>query len=945
MNSADQPSPSSPVELSGETLINAIRELGKELKINPVSLDQLDLNTSFDTDLGLDSLTRVEFIARIERHFRVQLSESAFSNATTPRELLREILGAGSAVNSIPEQKITSLTLDASDSSPRHAQTLTEILDWHLEVHPDRPHIQFYQDGGGGEIISYRLLNEQATAIAAGLQTRGFQFGEAAAIMLPTCPDYFYTFFGILAAGGIPVPIYPPARLNQIEDHLIRHAKILNNCAAVFLITVSEALPVARLLKSHVESLQSVVTADELRRVRSTLSRPKLAAKDIAFLQYTSGSTGQPKGVTLSHANLLANIRAMGSQLRVDSSDVFISWLPLYHDMGLIGAWFGSFYYSALLVILSPLDFLAKPERWLQAIHRHRGSLSAAPNFAYELCLKRIDPETLAGLRLDSVRAMFNGAEPVSPGTLEAFARRFAAAGLDPGALMPVYGLAECTVGLAFPPLGRGPLIDRISREQFMKQGIAVPDSECPDALQFVSCGSPIKGHEIRIVDDHGREVPDRSQGYLQFQGPSTTSGYYKNPEKTRALFDGDWLNSGDLAYIGEGEVYLTGRAKDLIIHAGRNLYPQELEERVSEVPGIRKGCVAVFGSRDPESGTEKLIVLAETRATEAQARHAIEVEINRVIVSLTGSAPDEVILASARTVLKTSSGKLRRSALKELYEKKQLGKPGRSVWRQFSSLFLSGIVPQLRRLKNTLVSGIYAGYAWIVFCILTALAWPSVVICPTFASRIRIIRFAVRTLLGLTKTPVAVKGAEHLSGLSGPCVLVCNHLSYLDGALLLMALPIHFSFVAKKELKAQLFARIFLQRIQTEFVTRFEAEKGVADSEKVTQAAHAGKNLLFFPEGTFTRVPGLRPFYMGAFKTAAETGHTLIPVVIHGTRSILRSNSWFPRHGSIRIEILPPIMSKPEDSAGDPWALAMNLRDAAREAMLHSLREPDLAA
>ncbi|MCI0653505.1 MAG: AMP-binding protein [Methylococcaceae bacterium] len=945
MNTADQPHPSSQLALSGEVLIKTIRELGNELKINPISLEKLDLDTSFDTDLGLDSLTRVEFIARIEKQFRIQLSESAFSNVTTPRELLREILGAGSAANPGPEQEFSTLTLEASDASPKNAQTLTEILDWHLQAHPDRPHIQFHQDSGDGEIISYRHLHESASAIAAGLQARGFQPGQAAAIMLPTCPDYFYTFFGILAAGGIPVPIYPPARLNQIEDHLIRHKSILNNCAAVFLITIQEALPVARLLKSHVESLESIVTATELQRNRSIPLRPKLSGQDIAFLQYTSGSTGLPKGVTLSHANLLANIRAMGSLLRVDSSDVFISWLPLYHDMGLIGAWFGSFYYSALLVVLSPLDFLAKPERWLRAIHRHRGTLTAAPNFAYELCLKRTDQDALSGLKLDSVRAMFNGAEPVSPGTLAAFAQRFSDVGLNPKALMPVYGLAECSVGLTFPPLGRGPLIDRVSRERFIKQGIATPDPKSPDALQFVSCGAPIKGHEVRIVDDSGREVPDRNQGYLQFRGPSTSSGYYKNPEKTRALFDQDWLNSGDLAYIGEGEVYLTGRAKDLIIHAGRNLYPQELEEKVSEVPGIRKGCVAVFGCKDLNSGTEKLIVLAETRATELEERHGLEVEINRVIMNLIGSAPDEVILAPARTVLKTSSGKLRRSACKELYENKQLGKGDRSVWLQFSTLLLSGIAPELRRFKKSLVSGIYAAYAWIVFSVLTALTWPSVVCCPTFSLRIKIIRYAVRTLCWLTQTRIVTRGAEHLSGLDQPCVLVCNHCSYLDGAILLMALPLHFSFVAKAELKEQILARIFLKRIETEFVTRFEPEKGVADSEKITQAARSGKNLLFFPEGTFTRIPGLRPFYMGAFKTAAETGHTLIPVVIHGTRSILRSDSWFPRHGSIHVEILPPIMPKSEESAGDPWRVAMTLREATRQVILLKLREPDLAS
>lgn len=929
---------------NGEELVNTIRALGSELKISPSSLEHLDLDTSFDNELGLDSLTRVEFIARIEKHFQINLAESTFANAATPRELLREILSAQPEKHSASKQEISALKLEQTSSTPRHAQTLSDILDWHLQVHPDRPHIQFHTDSGSGETIRYRQLKDRSDVLAAGLQARGFQPGQAAAIMLPSCPDYFYTFFGILTAGGIPVPIYPPARLNQIEDHLIRHKSILNSCSTVVLVTIAEALPVARLLKTHVESLHTVVTPSELTSNTTPPVRPKQSSLDIAFLQYTSGSTGIPKGVTLSHANLLANIRAMGTKLEVNSSDVFVSWLPLYHDMGLIGAWFGSLYFSALLVILSPLDFLAKPERWLWAIHRYRATLTAAPNFAYELCLKRTTMEQFGGLRLDSVRAMFNGAEPVSPGTMQRFSDRFSGAGLKPTALMPVYGLAECTVGLTFPPLNRGPLVDRVSRDHFMKKGFAERDPDSTDALQFVACGLPIQDHEIRIIDASGRELPDRHQGQLQFRGPSATCGYYNNPEKTRDLFDNDWLNSGDLAYIANGEVYLTGRAKDLIIHAGRNIYPQELEEKISELPNIRKGCVAVFGSANHESGTEKLIVLAETREIRKDKRQEIKTEINRVITHLIGTTPDEIILASPQTVLKTSSGKLRRSGCKALYENNQLGKGSRPVWLQFCSLILSGIAPELKHLRQATFSVIYAAYCWLVFGILAALTWLTVVLCPPLSLRFKIIRYAIRIWSWLIRVKITVRGTENLSDMNQPCILACNHCSYLDSPVLMLALPIQFSFVAKAELKGQFVARTFLDRIQTEYVTRFTTEKGVADFKKITRAARSGKNLLFFPEGTFTRIPGLRPFYMGTFKTAAETGHTLIPIVINGTRSILRPDSWFPRHGAIRVDILSPIIRNHNDSTGDQWNTAMKLRDRTRKKILFQLREPDLS-
>ena len=933
----------SQLETSGEELVSIVRKLGSELKLSPMLLDGLELDTPLDSGLGLDSLTRVEFLARIEKHFDVSLPQSAFSNVATPRELLREIVNAGSDRHGLPDETIASLTLGTTGATPGQARTLLDVLDWHLQSHPDRPHIRFHNDSGTGETITYRQLDNQARSIAAALQSKGVVPGQAVAIMLPTCSGYFYTFFGILMAGAIPVPIYPPARLNQLEDHLIRHKNILNNCSAVALVTIREALSVARLLKSHVDTLSTIATPEQLDNTSENLLKPKATAGDIAFLQYTSGSTGIPKGVTLTHANLLANIRAMGHKLGVNSSDVFVSWLPLYHDMGLIGAWLGSFHYAALLVVMSPLDFLARPERWLKAIHQYRGTLTAAPNFAYELCMKRVPTDQLDGLKLDSVRTMFNGAEPVSPSTLQRFAEHFSRTGLKSTALMPVYGLAECSVGLSFPPVGRKPLVDKVSRDLFMKKGLAKPDFDSPNSLQFVSCGSPIRGHEVRIVDDHGRELPDRKQGRLQFRGPSTTSGYYRNPEKTRELFDGEWLNSGDLAYIAEGEIYLVGRSKDLIIHGGKNIYPQELEEKISALPDIRKGCVAVFGSQNLESGTEKLIVLAETRENDESRKSEIEILINGVVSSLAGNAPDEVILAPPHTVLKTSSGKIRRSGCKELYEKQSLQRR-RAPWMQFASLAVGAIIPELRRLGQAAFSFCYAGYAWTVFGLLTTLTWPAVILCPTLQGRLSLLRNAVRVLSKLTKIPIIVRGEQNLPSSDQACVLVSNHCSYMDTPALMFGLPLQFSFVAKAELRSQFFARLFLDRIQAEFVTRFQAEKGIADAEKITRAADSGKNLLFFAEGTFTRIPGLRPFYMGAFTTAVDTGNPVVPVVINGTRSVLRPDSWFPRHGSIHIDILEPIDPGEIKKTNDRWQHTVRLSEKTRRAMLVHLREPDLS-
>lgn len=923
-------------------LIKIIRDMGSELNIRPKSLDALTLDSYFDKDLGLDSLSRVEFVSRIERYFGVKLPDRVFATVATPRELLREILSA-SATQEVPSiQTLDALSLEISAATPHRADTLVEVLDWHVRAHADRPHIKFYNDGGQEEIITYGDLKEGADRVALGLQKLGVKAGETVSMMLPTGRDYFLCFFGILISGAIPVPIYPPVRLSQLEDHLLRHRSILANCRAVMLITVPEAKAVAQLLKSQVETLQMVTTSAEVVAQHGRVMYPSLVSENIALLQYTSGSTDKPKGVILTHSNLLANIRAMGERLEVDSNDVFVSWLPLYHDMGLIGAWLGSLYYSAFLVVMSPLSFLAKPERWLWAVHRNRATLTAAPNFAYELCLKRIRDEDIQGLRLSSLRAVFNGAEAVMPSTIIRFYERFTAFGLQWKALMPVYGLAECSVGLSFPPVGRGPLIDKIDRKRFMQTAQATPLEHDSQALCFMSCGEPLADHEIRITDFAGRELPERQQGLLQFRGPSVTSGYFRNPEKNKELFDTGWVNSGDFAYIAGGEVYITGRQKDIIIHAGRNIYPHEIEDAINEIDGIRKGCVAVFGSVSDTAGTERLIVLAETRKTEPVILEKIRNAINTVVVTLTGSPPDDIVLAPPHCVLKTSSGKIRRTACREMYEQDSLN-ISRNPLLQIFRLLGASFIPQMRRWGQSLKTLAYAIYAWLMLLILAIPTWFLVIIIPRLSWRWKLIRLSTKAFAFATATSINVKGLEHLNELDTPCVLVSNHASYLDGLILVSVLPKPVSFIAKEELNQQFIAGNFLRRIGTGFVERFDMQKGAEDARKITRLVARGRSVLFFPEGTFSRMPGLLPFHMGAFTTAAETGFPVLPIVIRGTRSILRLGSWFPRHHSISVNIGDAIYPNRLPKA-DVWKTAVTLRNITRSKMLMEVGEPDLA-
>ncbi|MEA2028031.1 MAG: AMP-binding protein, partial [Campylobacterota bacterium] len=350
---------------SAQNLLNVISELLSELNKEHLP-EHITLDSSFESDLGLDSLSRVELIARVESAFSVTLPQSAYVQAQTPRDLLR-MLGTSNISANEQSLEMVSLKLGESEGNPYEAKTLVEVLEWHVARHPNRPHIQLYQDEGEAQPITYAMLYEGAKGVAIELQEYGLESGRAVAIMLPSSQEYFFSFLGILMAGGIPVPIYPPARPSQLEDHMRRHSRILQNCDARILITVPEGKRVAQLLQSLVPNLEHTFSTSDFQPSTSNNLFPAISPNDIAFLQYTSGSTGNPKGVMLTHANLLTNIRSMGKAVQASSQDVFVSWLPLYHDMGLIGAWLSSLYFSALFVVMSPLDFLARPQRWLWA--------------------------------------------------------------------------------------------------------------------------------------------------------------------------------------------------------------------------------------------------------------------------------------------------------------------------------------------------------------------------------------------------------------------------------------------------------------------------------------------------------------------------------------------------------------------------------------------------
>ena len=371
-----------------------------------------------------------------------------------------------------------------------------------------------------------------------------------------------------------------------------------------------------------------------------------------------------------------------------------VCWLPLYHDMGLIGCWLLSLSLGFRMISLSPLAFVRRPKRWLQAITEYRGNLSPAPNFAFELCLRRVRDRELEDFDLSSWRVALNGAEPVNPETVERFSERFGRCGFRARALLPVYGLAENSLAVAFPAADSLPRIDAIDRDAFHRRGHAVPvepgqvKAGESSVLRFVSVGEPIPGNEIRLLDDGGKPVPERVEGHVQFRSPSATRGYYKNPEATAAIFTEDgWLDSGDRGYVADGDLFITGRTKEMILKAGRNVYPAEVEALATEVDDVRKGCVAAFGVPGALTGSEDLVVVAETRVKDPEILRKLATEIKKRVHAGIEISPDVVELVPPRTIPKTPSGKLRRATTRDRFLDGALIPKRLPAWMQVARL------------------------------------------------------------------------------------------------------------------------------------------------------------------------------------------------------------------------------------------------------------------
>jgi fatty-acyl-CoA synthase len=513
-----------------------------------------------------------------------------------------------------------------------------------------------FPSDGTERFRSYADIQREAFRVARALSDAGLRRGDLVGLVLGDAEAFLTALFGASIAGIIPASLYPPASTADLPRYIDLTATILRASAARAVLTSRSLAPHFEAVRATCPALSRVLAREDLEAPAAEPDRLP-AVDDIALVQFTSGATSTPKGVMLTHRNLSANIEAINGPAGVAAAeaDIAVSWLPLNHDMGLVGMALCPMFAARPAVLLPPAAFVKRPVEWLRAISRHRGTVSFAPHFAYDLCVRRVRDRDLAGLDLSCWRVAGCGAEPIHPPTLEAFAARFAAVGFRETSFFPSYGLAEHVLAATLPPRER-PL--RIEYQQ----------STTDDALMtLVGCGRPLPGHHVRIVDKDDRPVAERHVGEIVLAGPSVMAGYYNQEAATAETVRSGWLHTGDLGYLLDGELFVCGRAKDVIIVNGRKHHPQDLEWAVGDLAGVRRGRVVAFGVVE-HGRPDGVVVVVEPSGTVAV--ESLVESIRRRIGDLFSLYVDDVAVVPSGTIGRTTSGKVQRSATKARYER-----------------------------------------------------------------------------------------------------------------------------------------------------------------------------------------------------------------------------------------------------------------------------------
>lgn len=557
--------------------------------------------------------------------------------------------------------------------------TLAEAIARVGTLYPE--HGYTFQDNAGVERHYPFPELERATARrAAALQAMGLKKGDRLGLILTEPEDFILSFFGAVRVGIVPVPLYPPLALGDLDGYIDRLARILHTAGARELLVNEAFKHVLWSVVDRVEGLRRLTYIERVRDEGGTPDYPEITRDDLCFLQYTSGSTSDPKGVMVTHGSLEANVAGiMGDHgLRLDTEkDVAVSWLPLYHDMGLIGFVISPIYYAINTIHIPTLRFLKRPKVWLETLHARRGSVTFAPPFALPLVVRRATPADLERWDLSCLRIVGCGAEPISPEGVRQFVETFSThTGMSPDVVLPAYGMAEATLAIALHTPSTPVRFKVVDGDAFQATGEALEAQEDASApLEHVGCGSTFPGHEIGIFSETGERLDEGREGEVCFRGPSVMPGYFNNPQATADTFRGEWLRTGDLGYLLDREVFVTGRLKDLIICNGRNYHPQSIEWPIAMIDGVRPGNVVAFSR--PGKETEEVVIALEKKphATEALAdavRDVVRTELGLVVA--------DVVLLEPGQLPKTSSGKLQRRKTRQAYLDGTLQRSGSRV-------------------------------------------------------------------------------------------------------------------------------------------------------------------------------------------------------------------------------------------------------------------------
>ncbi len=523
------------------------------------------------------------------------------------------------------------------------------------------------------ERLTYAELRERAIDLAGRLVKAGFPAGARVALTAETNPDFVCLFYACQYAGLIPVPLPTAINLGGREGYVQQLRRQIADCGAVAAVAPAPFLPY---LQEAVEGLgvEMAGTPEDIAALPTGGELRPFQPDDLCYIQYSSGSTRFPRGVAVTQRALLSNCRAIIEHgLAVVPGDRVTSWLPLYHDMGLVGFCLGPALAQVSVDYLATTDFARRPLLWLKILSQNGGTISFGPTFGYHLCLRRIRNGDAASFDLSSWRVAGVGGEQIRANVLTEFAETFAAGGFRASAYVPCYGLAECTLGATIGPLDQGVTLDRVDKHECSFNHRAVPVKGNGNALpgdvsSFVNCGRPLPGHAVEVRDDSGQTVPDRVIGEIHLRGPSVMAGYFGDAEASAKTLSPDgWLDTGDMGYTIDGSLVVTGRSKDLIICAGRNIWPHDIEWAVEKLPGLRPGDAAAFSVTDDDNGEEVVVVVVECRHSDGDARQRLRTDI-AATVRRTAGVNSRVVLAAPGALPHTSSGKLSRANAKRAY-------------------------------------------------------------------------------------------------------------------------------------------------------------------------------------------------------------------------------------------------------------------------------------